>query len=166
MIYIEFCIWKSILNFLGVSYFWGDSPQIPTFSGFDPKCLERGPQYSARRRNFQKSQLTFAVLRIGYNPSQRNYTSFQYPRCPIQKTKKSAFFGRFGTVFNQMGGAPGFSRWDVILSAYPPVHTQDWKYSRGFLRNLPTGWDIETFLRAFRDIIIKISLFLGGGFGN
>ena len=28
MIYIEFCIRKSILKFLGVSYFWGQAPKL------------------------------------------------------------------------------------------------------------------------------------------
>ena len=66
----------------------GRSPKIPTFSGSDPERLERGPQCFARRRNFQKSPHAFVVLRLGYNPSQRKYTSsFQYPCCPNQKTK-------------------------------------------------------------------------------
>ena len=54
------------------------------------------------------------------------YCSFQYPRCPNQQNKTSAVFGHFGTVFNQMVGAPWFSKWDVILPAYPPVQTQKW----------------------------------------
>ena len=167
MIYIEFCIRKSILNFLGCLIFGGQPPpKIPTYSGSDPERLERGPQYSARRRNFQKSPRTFVVLRIGYNPREKNCSSFQYPRCPTQKTKKSAVFVHFGTVFSQMGGAPRFSRWAAVSSAYPPVHTQNWKRTWGFLKFLPTGWDIETFVRAFRDTIRKIGLFLGGGFGN
>ena len=45
----------------------------------------------------------FVVLDIGYNPSQRNYASFQYLRYPNQKTKKSAVFARFGTVFQKNG---------------------------------------------------------------
>ena len=49
----------------------GRPPKIPTFSGFDPERLERGPQYSARRRNFQKSLRTVAVLRWGYNPPEK-----------------------------------------------------------------------------------------------
>ena len=39
--------------------------KIPTFSGSGSERLERGPQYAARRRNFQKSLITFVVLRIG-----------------------------------------------------------------------------------------------------
>ena len=137
--------WKH-LNFFGGVLFLGDRPpKIPTFSGSGPERLERGPQYSARRRNFQKSLRTFVVLRIGYNPRERNHASFQYPRCPNQKTKKSAVVAQLGTVFNQMGGAPRFLRWDVISSAYPPVHTQNWKRTWAFLKILPTGWEIGAF---------------------
>ena len=100
MIYIEFCIRQSILNFLGVSYFFGGRPpKIPTFSGSEPKRLERGPQCSSRQRNFQKLLHTIVVLRIGYIPTGRNYTSSQYPQCPMQKTKKTAIFGQLGVVF-------------------------------------------------------------------
>ena len=69
----------------------GMPPKIPTFSRSDLERLERGPQYSARRRNFQKILRTIVVLRIGYNPSQRNDASFQYPQCPNQENKKCHF---------------------------------------------------------------------------
>ena len=132
MICIEFCIQKRILKFFGGSYFLGERLlNIPTFSRSDPKRLERGPQYSDRRRNFQKSQRTFVVLRWGYNPSTFRHVSRQNPRCPTQKTEKSAVFARFGTVFSQMVGAPRFSTWDVTKLAYPPVQTQNWKCTWG-----------------------------------
>ena len=67
------------------------SPKIPTFSGSAPERLKRGPQYSARWRNFQKSQPTFVVLRIDYNPSTFRHVSRQNPRCLTQKTKKCRF---------------------------------------------------------------------------
>ena len=66
-------------------------PKIPTFSGSHSKRLERGPQYSVSRRNFQTSPCMFVVLRLSYNPSQRNDASFQYLRRPTQKAKKVPF---------------------------------------------------------------------------
>merc|ERR1711966_210163 len=98
---------KKHLKILGEVLFLGGRPlKIPTFSGSDPERLERGPLYSARRRNFQKSPRTFVVLRTGYNPSTFRHVSRQNPRCPTQKNKKSAVLARFGTVFSQMVGAP------------------------------------------------------------
>ena len=64
-----------------------------------------------------------------------------------------------------MIGEPRFSRWAVILPAYPPVQTQNWKHTWGFLKILPTGWDIGTFLRAFQDTVRKIGPFLGVDLG-
>jgi len=49
--------------------------------------------------------------------------------------------------------------------AYPPVHTQNWKCTLVFLKMLPTGWYIGTFLRTFRGTIRKIGLLLGGYLG-
>ena len=167
MIYIKLCIQKNIPNVFGVScFFGGRPPKIPTFSGSAPERLERGPQYSARRRNFQKSQRTFVVLRLGYNPSTFRYVSRQNPRCPTQKTKKSAVLAHFGTVFNQMGGAPRFSRWASVMSAYPPVQTQNWKHTWEFLKILPTGWDTGVFLRAFWTKIREKRSNSRGRFGN
>ena len=157
---------KHLKLFWGVLFMGGQAPKIPNFSVSDPERLERGPQYSARRRNFQKSQRTFVVLRWGYNPSTFRHVSRQNPRCPTQKTKKSAVFGQFGTVFSQMVGAPRILTWDVTKVAYPPVQTQNWKRTWGFLKKLPTGWDIGAFLRAFGSTIRKIGQFLGGWFGN
>merc|ERR1711966_534173 len=106
MIYIKFYIKKHLKKIWGVLFLGGRPPKIPTFSGAAPERLERGPQDSARWRNFQKSQRTFVVLRIGYNPSTFRHVSRQNPRCPTQKTKKNAVLARFGTVFSQMVGAP------------------------------------------------------------
>ena len=103
MIYIKFCIRKSILKLFGVSFLGGKVPKILTFSGSAPERLERGPQYSARRRNFEKRQRTFVVLRLGYNPSQRNDASFQNPRCPTQKNKKKCRFCPFWHCFQPNG---------------------------------------------------------------
>ena len=69
----------------------GGPPKIPTFSGSDSERLERGPQCSARRRNLQKPLRTIVVLRIAYNPTRRNDSSSQYPRCPHQKNKNDGF---------------------------------------------------------------------------
>ena len=93
MIYIEFCIRTSILKNLGVSYFWGASPpKSRLLAGLtDPERLERGPQHSARRRNFKKTLRTIVVLRWGYTPREKKCSSSQYPRCPDQKTKKVPF---------------------------------------------------------------------------
>ena len=74
-------------------------PRIPTSSGSDPERLERGPQCSSRRRKFRKLLHTIVVLRIGYIPTRRNYTSSLYPQCPMQKKQKTAIFGQLGVVF-------------------------------------------------------------------
>ena len=66
MIYIEFCIQKSILKLFGDVFFLGGRPsKIPTFSESDPEHLERGPQYSARRRNFQEKPTCVCSSAIG-----------------------------------------------------------------------------------------------------
>ena len=117
---------KTHHKFLGVSYFyWGHAPKTLTFSGSDPERLERGPQYSARRRNFQESPRTIVVMRLVYNPSKRKCTSFQYPRCLNQKTKRGPFLpisAPFSTKWLGHRGSP----------AYPPVQTQNWNSTRGF----------------------------------
>ena len=120
MIYIEFCIQKSISTFLGVSYFWVSCPpKSQLLAGSTPNAWKEGHSTRPVGRIFKKSHLRlYIVLRLGYNPSRRNYASFQYPRCPNQKTKKSAVFAHFGTVFNQMVEASRFSRWDVIPSTF------------------------------------------------
>ena len=83
---------KNHLKIFGGVLLLGDRPpKIPTFSGSGPKRLERGPQYSACRRNFKKSSLSTVIMCLGYNLSQRNCTSFQYLRCPNHKTKKVPF---------------------------------------------------------------------------
>ena len=97
---------KHLKFFWGASFLGGGPPKIPTFSGSDSERLERGPQCSARRRNFQKPLHTIVVLRWGYNPTERNYISSQYPRCPMQKTQKTAVFAQLGVVFE--------SRWRGI----------------------------------------------------
>ena len=109
--------------FEGVLVLEGNPPEIPIFSGFDPERLERGPQYSARRRNFQKIPRTFVVLRWGYNPSQRNDASLQYPRCPKQKqkTKKvpfSAILAAFSTRWLEHRGFQNEAsfRWLILQS--------------------------------------------------
>ena len=91
MIYIEFCIRQSILNFLGVSYFFGGRPpKIPTFSGSEPKRLERGPQCSSRRRNFQKLLHTIVVLRIGYIFHSEKLHLLPISTVPHAKNQKTA----------------------------------------------------------------------------
>ena len=66
----------------------GSPPQIPTFGGSNPKHLERGPQYSTRRRKFQKIQRTFVVLPWVHNPRTFRDVLHQPLRCPTKKTKK------------------------------------------------------------------------------
>ena len=96
-----------------------------TFSCSDPKSLERGPQCSARRRNFQKLLHTIVVLRIGYIPTGRNYTSSQYSQCPMQKTKKMAIFGQLGVVFeSQWRGIAVFGRRSNFTSGSPSPYVR------------------------------------------
>ena len=165
MIYVELCIQKRIFKpFRGVFYLGDRPPKIPMFSGSDPERLEREPQYSSRQNNLKK--LTYLCS----SASGLRYQSEKCPLIPIpavpnQKKQKSAVFACFGTVFNQIVGALRFSIWAVISSAYPPVQTQNWKHTWGFLKNMPTIWDIGAFLRIFQGTIRKIGEFLGGKFG-
>ena len=76
MIFIEFCILKS--------------PKPLTFSGSGSERLERGPQYLARRRNFQKGQRTLVVLRWRYNPREK-VQLIPIPTVPHPKNKKVLF---------------------------------------------------------------------------
>ena len=94
---------KHLKKFGGVLFFGGRPPKIPTFRGCAPERLERGPQSSAHRRNFQKTQCSFVVLRCGYNPSMFHHVSSQHPRCPTQKNKKSAVFCPFRHRFQPNG---------------------------------------------------------------
>ena len=89
MIYSEFCIQKSILIFLGASYFWVAGP---------PKSrLVAGPTpYSARRRNFQKSLRTIVVLRIGYNPREKSAAHPNTRGAPTKKQKNGHFCSTWG----------------------------------------------------------------------
>ena len=88
----------------GVLFFGGRPPKVPTFSGSGPERLERGPQHSACRRNFQKSLRKFVVLRIGYNLREKSAAHLNTRGAPTKK-QKSAVFACFGAVFNQMVGA-------------------------------------------------------------
>ena len=126
MIYIEFCIRKSILNLGGGALFLGvRPPKTLIFSGSDSERLERGPQCSARRRNFQKPLRTIVVLRWGYIPTGRNDTSSQYPRCPMQKTKKSAVFAQLGVGDDLRGrGTAVFGRRCHFTSGSPSPNAE------------------------------------------
>ena len=117
---------KKHLKFLGGALFLGGrSPKIPTFSGSDSERLERGPQCSARRRNFQKPLRTIVVLRSGYIPTGRNDTSSQYPRCPMQKTKKSAVFAQLGVGDDVRGrGTAVFGRRCGFTSGSPSPNAE------------------------------------------
>ena len=103
----------------------GGPPKIPTFSGSDSERLERGPQCSARRRNFQKPLRTIVVLRSGYIPTGRKCTSSQYPRCPMQKTKKSAVFAQLGVGDDVRGrGTAVFGRRCGFTSGSPSPNAE------------------------------------------
>ena len=52
---------------------------------------------------FSKPLHTIVVLCIGCIPGERNYTSSQWPRCPIQKNKKTTVFPQLGMVFESQG---------------------------------------------------------------
>ena len=104
---------KEHLKFFWGALFLGDSPlKIPTFSRSYSERLERGPQCSARRRNFQKLLRTIVVLCIGYNPTGRNDTSSQYPRCLMQKTKKRPFCPTRGWFWVSAARHRGF--WEEV----------------------------------------------------
>ena len=83
---------KKHLNFFGGVLFLGDSPpKIPTFNGSDPERLERGPQYSARRRIFQKSQRTCSPA-MGLQPQRKKTAAHSNTRgAPAKKPKKVPF---------------------------------------------------------------------------
>ena len=123
MIYIEFCVRK--IKFLECLIFRGWSPKISTFSGSDSKRLERGPQCSAHRRNFQKPSRTFIDLRIGYNPTERTDTSSQYRRCDVQKNKKTAVFAKLRVFLGLSSRASRFLGGGVISLQDPTAHTQN-----------------------------------------
>ena len=111
MICIEFFIRKSILIFLGVPFLGGGPPKIPPFSGSDSERLERGPQCSARRRNFQKSLRTIVVLRIVYNPTGTNDTSSQCG-APTKRPKKCRFCPTRSAFWVSVAGHRGF--WEKV----------------------------------------------------
>ena len=124
---------KKYLNFFGgVLFLGGMSPKTPTFTGSDPERLERGPQYSARRRTFQKSPRTFVVLRLGDNPSQRKCTSFQYPQCPNEKKTKKCRFCPFRHWFQPNGQGTAVFKMSSLSLTYPPIQTQNWKCTWDF----------------------------------
>ena len=100
-------------TFWGALFLEDSPPKIPTFSGSDSERLKRGSQCSAQRRSFQKPLRTIAVMRIDYNPTGRNDTSSQYPRCPMQeKTKKWLFCPTWGGFWVSVAGHRGF--WEEV----------------------------------------------------
>ena len=87
--------------FWGCPIFWGQASQNLHFQRVGLQMPIKRATVLGPSEEFQKSLRTYSVvLRIGYNPRERSYTSFQYLWCPNQKTKKSAVFAHFVTVFN------------------------------------------------------------------
>ena len=106
---------RSILNsapetfletLVGVLFLGVAPPQIPTFSGSDSKRLERGPQHSARRRNFQRSPRTFVVLRLSHNPSQ--WCLILIPAVTHPKSQKVPFLPDLAPFSTKWLGPRGF----------------------------------------------------------
>ena len=63
----------------------------------------------------------------------------------LAKDKKNAFFAHFGTIFNQMVGAPRFLRRAAFSPAYPPIQTQNWN----------TAWLPISYVWAHKKIICQ-----------
>ena len=126
---------KSILNFWGCHIFGG---QPPKYLIILQVRLERGPHYSARRRNFQKRPLTFVVLRWGYTPSTFHHVSSQHLRCPTQKTKKVSFLPVLAPFSTKWLGHCGFQRetWQnqLTLQYYRRTENIRWLFWKFCLR--------------------------------
>ena len=165
IIYVKFWVrkrWWKIWGAIFGPLFPQSCALILDFGCPEPPRL--GPHISARRTFFQKSSLTFVVLRWTIKSPGRNDASSQTRRCPNQKTKKSAVFEQLSLFFSKIVGAPPFLRWGVVSLQEPHRSTQNYNRKWAFLKKRPTGRDMGAFLRAFSGKINKNGPFLGDGF--
>ena len=146
-IYIKFWVWKRHQKFWGAKFcpfFLGSRPLI--LASLSPEAPSKGPQISARRTFFQKSQLTIVVLRWMISSPGRNVLSSQKRRCPTKKNAKSAVFAQLGTFFSKIGGASPFLGWEDISLQIPHRSTQNYNRKWAFWKKRPSGRDLGAFL--------------------
>ena len=150
MIYIEFFVRMIVLNFWGYLFWVTGPPKSRILAGSAPNAEVLGPS-----EEFSKRFTYICSSASGLQSQPKKWRFIQISAVPHPKYQKRAGFASFSTIFNQMVGAPRFSRWAVISSAYPSVQMQTWTRTWGVLKILLTGWDIGAFLRAFQGKISK-----------
>ena len=124
MIYIEFCTQRSILNFLGVSYFLRTIPsKSGLLAGQTSNAHEGGDSTRSVRWIVNKAHALLQFCTWDTIPAKES-APHSNTRDTQPKIQKNAVFSRFGTVFNQTAGASRISRWGTHSLADRPVQTQ------------------------------------------
>ena len=103
---MELCTRKNVLNFLGVSYFWGACPpKSQLLAGLTPNAYKEG--HSTQPVGGISKKLTYyCSSAVGLQSQRKKLHLIPMPAVPHPKNKQIAVFARFGTFFSQMGGAP------------------------------------------------------------